>query len=503
MKAAAAQNDDAHEWKSLGMCQWTDDLLPAMFSSVQPYKFEVEVEQDASAPGLYRIVDPYGPLNPYHAELANFLSHDEALRYIYIDATDAANLIIEPSDIGLMYGDEEIFVCSYSYYEKTGEVPDGFCAAQGLVGTLVDGIFSFPGYRALWLSTPSLDARENGFFGNPNGAFRLALPDAKDYSLEILTSAWCTDDEGNVVFSPWGGDDIAYVKAGIVRADADEAALLAIRDSNITYTSRQGAYLSIDGDFGPNEIFYIVAYAYDAAGQLRSSDMHMVYTPGVADGWTTMGAKARFTDYIVSNIYTDINLGTYDVEVQQCDARPGYYRLVDPYINATYNSLMPGSHGAHAHYIYLDATDPACVVLEESPIGMILSQDGDMRVTSDAFIMVQQGVSKDAIAFAKGAGTMKDGVITFPATCRIYAGFNTEGMNSWYYCNYKTDAQGNVIDGDLRIDLSAAIAGVEDVETAADATEHYYNLQGVEVAAPVRGQLLIRTRGSKAEKIRF
>lgn len=493
-----------HDWQPFGTAEFTDDIIPAMFQ-VQTATYNLVAEQDALNPGYYRLLDPYGPESYFGERLSKFTTpgYTGTGRALVIDATDPRNVIIEPSPLGISMDGEELFIESYSYLEKIGEVPEGFVSENNLQGINKEGIITFPTPGSLWVSTPSLDMQGKGYRANPNGALRIKLPGAKDYTLELLTASWCSDDDGNVIISPWGGADVAYVKAGLVADPTDKQAISAILTSDQRLESRKGTVLKIDGEFGPNEVYYVIGVSFDAAGNMRESDMHMVYTPDLSGTWFTMPAKARFTDYIVSNIYTDIDLGTYEVDVQESSETPGRYRLVNPYAAAPYNMWEYGLHGNHDHYLYLDASDPECVILEESPIGMILNPDGDMRVTSDAYICYAQGLPKDAIAHSGLAGRMVDGVITFPSTCKIYAGFHTEGMDSWYFANYKRDENGNVIDGDLRIDLKDAIsAGVDGIGAdAADTTPRYYNLQGIEVDASARG-ILVKVCGKDASLIR-
>lgn len=501
LKAAKAPAE--HSWKSLGQAAFTDDILTALFD-IRHYTTTLTVEQDELNPGYYRLLDPYGPDSEYGPKLGSFRpdGDDGSGRALVFDATDPDNVILEPSNLGIFNNGEEMFAVSYTYYESTGEMDSSVIDAYGLRGTMKNGIISFKGAQAVFVTTPTLDEAGRGYSANESGELTVKLPGAVDYSLEMLTGSWCADEQGNVVISPWGGDNVAYVKAGVVSGPDDTAGLEKIAASDTRYTSRQGAMLNIGTGHGPNEKVYIAGISFSADGTAQETALHMVYSPDLTDTWRTLPAKARFTEYIVSNIYTDINLGTYDVEVQESAVQPGRYRLVNPYADASYNMWMPSTHGSHSHYLYLDASDAACVVLEESPIGMILNQDGDMRVTSDAQMMLDRGASKQEIAYAKAGGEMKDGVITFPPTCHIYAGFHPEGWDKWYYANYKTDAQGNPVQGDLTIDLSAALAEVDAPELGEeDAPAVYYDLQGRPADASARGTL-IRVRPGKADIIR-
>lgn len=499
-RAAAAVE---HQWESMGLGQMTDDILTGLFSSITPYNVELEMEKDELNPGYYRIVDPYSLRNPYYDQLAGLRPEGDNAsgRYIVINATDPDNVIIEPSNIGLFYQGEELFVTSYSYYESTGEVTAAYMDTYGLRGTYKNGIISFPGLKSLWISTPSADARGSGFYGDRNGYFRVQLPGSKDYSIEVLTAGWCAYDNGAVIFSPWCGADVATVKAGILRHGYTADDIKAILNSNETFVANQGAYIMVDGDVKPNEPLYIVAIALDAAGMMQEYAVHMVYAPDTTDNWSTLPAKAKYTDGLVSNVYSDLTIGTYEVEVQENNDRPGYYRVVNPYQEVSYNMMEADTHGTHNHYMYFDATDPDCVILEASPLGIVVAEDGDMRVSSSAYDDIQNGLTKEAIALKRGAGTLKNGKITFPHTALIYMGWHTEGIDAWWLANYNEDYYGNRLDGPLCLDLSAAL-GVDDViASESNGTVEYFNLQGMRVTYPAAGQLVIRRTGDKAEKV--
>ena len=493
LRAAAT----SHEWESVGLCAYTDDLLSGPFR-ISPYSMFVEVEADKANPGYYRIVAPYGANNPYDEVLAELRTHDEALRYICIDARDENNVIIEPSPIGLVYSgnSEEYFVASHTWYESIGEMSSTQIDAYNMRGKVVNNIITF-GEDALWMSTPTLDKTESGWNTNRNGGFRLTLPGGVDYTTSIGTNSWCPDDYGRVVVAVMGGDDIASARLQVTRAGAPEPTDTDFAQAEVL-TPNQGFYFTLLNDSKPNERYTLFARTYNAAGELAGQAQHYVYAADNTQ-WTKINATATFTDKIVSNIYSDIDMGTYELAVEADPARPGRYRLVDPYASAPYNMTTADTHGVHSHYLYLDCTDPDCVVLEESPIGMLTVGDGAMRVTSDAALMLAEGKTKAEIKATGAGGVMKFNKVTFPVTAGIYAGFNTEGTKLWL-ANYDTDSYGNQVKGSLEIDLRDAIAAsVSSVETDTAAPAEYFNLQGIRVAQPTGGIYIVR-RGSRVAK---
>lgn len=471
-----AADEAQHQWTSLGKCAWTDDILTGLFT-ISSYETESEVQQDALNPALYRIVAPYGPDNKYYFALGGDLVDDGLNAYILLDTTDPDNVLLVSSPLGLAYSDtEEYRVCSYSWLAKQGVVTEAAVDYYGMRGKLRDGIITFPGKESFWIDSPTLEAIGKGLTANESGAFRLALPGAKDYSLELLTSSWCTDDAGNIVVSGWAGADVATVAAGFV-AEPTEAAALELVYTGQMLTPRQGTYMTLPAGWLPNQRRYMAAVALDAQGLPHTVAFNMVYTPDRAEGWAKCPAKATFTDGIVSPVYSDISMGTYDVAVEQDLSRPGRFRLVDPYETAPYNTLGT-THGLHTHYIYVDVTDPDCVVLEESPVGMVLSTDGDLRVTSRAAMGLADGMTMAEVKSAGYGGILKDGVVTFPNKAYIYIGFLVEGPDYWMNTNVAWNGTSYVA-GPLAIDLSRVMAGISDVTAdAADTDAPLYDLYG-------------------------
>lgn len=118
------------------------------------------------------------------------------------------------------------------------------------------------------------------------------------------------------------------------------------------------------------------------------------------------------------------------VVIEERDDMPGYYRIFDVY-NATYMTNMFGMNASsvclESHYTYIDATDPEKVWIPTFSTGIVMSADyGEMSIASYVVENEEFDPSISSIY-----GTMKNGVITFPANAlQLY--FTVLG---WYPSN--------------------------------------------------------------------
>lgn len=102
------------------------------------------------------------------------------------------------------------------------------------------------------------------------------------------------------------------------------------------------------------------------------------------------------------------------VVIEERDDMPGYYRIFDVY-DATYMTNMFAMNASsiclEQHYTYIDATDPEKVWIPTFKTGIVMSAEyGEMSIGS----YVAENPSFDS-SISSIYGTMKDGVITFPA----------------------------------------------------------------------------------------
>lgn len=79
---------EGEEWPTIGSCIFTDDAIGPLFS-MPCYQWEVEIQEHALTPGLYRLVNPYGcsksPYRNYSADPEN---------YIIVNATNPARVYL-------------------------------------------------------------------------------------------------------------------------------------------------------------------------------------------------------------------------------------------------------------------------------------------------------------------------------------------------------------------------------------------------------------------------
>lgn len=159
----------ASEWESIGMAQYTDDILAPLYGAPVP-TYEVEVLASNKTPGMYRLVNPYGADYPYNEEG----DYDASRKYyMEINATDPEGVYIELQDTGLNWGDGNLYVYSMAaYYLDNGYTFESIKGA-GYCGTLVDGVITFPVEGLLCML-----GTDGPYYANNNGEFKIVLPTA-------------------------------------------------------------------------------------------------------------------------------------------------------------------------------------------------------------------------------------------------------------------------------------------------------------------------------------
>lgn len=475
-------------WVSIGRGTYTDDILTAI-SNVSVASWPVEIEQSTLTPGLYRAVDVMRPADnggtmPYSLPAAlTYLGP----AYLYIDATDPEAVYVTDSPSGLSTTARDYrFSSKVQYYLDLGTDLDMLKRTHPeYFGKLVDGNISFaaPGTLCWKVDASYKEA-------NSSGKTSLALPGAKDYALNVR-SGLCAPD-GNVPVTIDAGEDVASMKC-LFAPGFCEGNMELYRYYESIYAEKLIDITAGTHHFHPgeNRRCSCLIFAYNADGRLVDGRCVAVYGRDQADeDWEALG-EIDFKDVIIAPMYSSINPANYKVTIQRSKTENGYYRLVNPYGRAFLeaNGLPDDGLCGHDHYIYINASDPSRVYLEESPIGLDLGYGGISVIGLPQYFLNYKK-NPDDIETSGLFGTLREGVITLPARCILFC----ETMykdNEWQ----ETDP-----DGEFIVDLNA-IASVQDIEVSDEVDIHYYNLLGIPVDNPSPGQVLIRRGNGKTTKI--
>lgn len=484
---AAADNN----WKPLGTAQYTDDYLTAI-SNVTSATWDVEVEESTETPGLYRLVDPLRPKN-YGGNMP--YGFPDALKYnspsyMYIDATDPDFVYVKESDSGLQSGTRLYFFSSQVQYYINSNLAELDWLKKyypQYFGKMVDGNITFPTPETLGFRVGT-----NYQLANKSGKMAVKLPGAKDYTLTV-ESTHCSENN-RVPVTIEAGDGIASLKMlfapGFVDVTmVDYQAYATAYASNLVDVSRGTNYLNVPAV----RRLTCMIFAYNEAGMLVDGRCIAVYGNDEQENdWETLGT-VDYTDVIVSPMYSSLSPATYKVTIQEKKSLPGYYRLLNPYgeefLKA--NGVTDKSECNHDHYIYINATDPERVYLEESPIGLDLGY-GPISVIGIAKYFLNYGKDADVIAGSNLFGSMNDKRITLPEACILYCE-PLYTKHEWL----ETDPKGEFVIDLNTLDSNAIDAIGDDSD---DSVAEYYDLQGRRVLNPSKG-LYIRRQGSKSTKV--
>lgn len=341
--------------------------------------------------------------------------------------------------------------------------------SDDMYAKLEDGAFVFPD-QVLAISFANFMGGQWAQ-ANINGKMKIALPNAKDYRCDVSFGRFSVRGE-KMYISLEIGKDVAVAKLGMFVnepwiSQSSFEGLVGDQGQTVSYGSYE---IGIDGAQGRTSLNFVLI-CYDANGKVVGCD----YTEAVVDivnnpDWVTLDGKGMYCEGVYSGIYNGLMVQTYEVTVQQHVDYPGYFRIVNPYTSGEWTAasvLSPVLDTEMEHYLYIDATIPDKVFIEDSPTGVNLGY-GEGMVSSIAF--VKRCYDEDATGFYGNLD--KDGLITFPSRSLTFS--------------EKADANGTryyVSGSDTMLQLPESWSSINSVaaDDAADTDVEYYNIQGMRV----------------------
>ena len=217
----------------------------------------------------------------------------------------------------------------------------------------------------------------------------------------------------------------------------------------------------------------------------------VVVLPGgeYVDPWGE-AVDATMVETILGPTFGNTNTAPYTIQIQK-NSETGVYRLISPW-RQLYTDLGLGS--STAPNLDIDASDPTNLIIPLQATGLGSKTDGAYKYMSKSYYdLVNEQETDDALKITltdNGDGTS---TISFPYRSGfIYA--QTSG-GTYYASNY-ADVLSYV--------TFPTFSGINEVKADIDnsnAPVEYYNLQGMRIAAPVEGQLVIKRQGSEVEKL--
>lgn len=386
--------EDPNAWTSLGTGRWYEKIMDYFTNFNSGMYWDVEVFQNVNTPTVYRF-------QPYIGENAVTAALGQDPVWVTLDATDP----------------EKIYIMTYKVgsYEVRQRCPEDNFAEPYFYGTLTDGVLSY--------APESFCINSNGSWRvtNKDGGPLLLLPGAEppaDYSVKVDVSDYCTPVADMAATVTFGADVTTakyFVNPGLIEElDADMAAQVGELGTEWTGITA-GAENTLPLNFTADGIYTVCVVTYDAAGAVAGYGCnYTVVNLNPTEGWKKVGT-ATFTDNTMSGAFSAISASEITAELQQCEAEPGRYRLVNPYASITY--FEPEATHTGDHYLYINATDPTKVYVEPSVVANDYFYHGLALWSTICYWTEGLGYDFDLVNGILGYdyGTMTDNVISFPA----------------------------------------------------------------------------------------
>ena len=315
------------KWNSLGKGKIRDDCFTTFYKTGNP-EWEVEILENDSQKGFYRLVDPYGDSFPYSEEG----TYDKSKTYYFeLHAEDPNGVYIPVEYIGRDWGEGMMMIGSIAGLKISQGATLDSQKSAGNTGTLEKGIITFPKNT---LAFGEANYNNGGLYAaNKDGMFRICLPGAVpvDYA---LSATFGYSSEGSLPIAFKMGADIASVKYAIYQgklADAD------IKTNVTAIAGNKEPKAKVVGETGvesvtlaKTDVYTLVAVGFDSKGEAQASvassfnyvakedseKYAVVVNAGLELTNRFEGAGATKVNSISFYVYgsklTDVKMGLYD-----------------------------------------------------------------------------------------------------------------------------------------------------------------------------------------------
>lgn len=294
-----------------------------------------------------------------------------------------------------------------------------------------------------------------------------------------------------------GGIDFVPVTA----ANADLAEGKINEDGSIEFPGYV-AFGCSDPKIEPNGQYYSLGYRC-------KMELTKMNTIDEAD-YESIG-MGKFTDCWINDRFTTPVVEDEEVEVLQNKTNPSLIVIKDPYASDIWKQNGNVSKTGKG-YIQFNIADPDWVevtVLTNSGYAEDMSEAGDGSVTDDFYMTNTEGY----LSFLGGdiENTKQEWALvgdvpsnltgnTITILHQLFTDAEAPLSQSWWGHYDNNDKWIEAERSEGRLILPAGWSGVSDIVSDFDAPVKYYNLQGIELAAPVKGQLTIKKQGNKTVK---
>lgn len=403
---------------------------------------DVEIMQNQNNPNQFRVMHPYDEIAQMYAEEGYELSGEPA-EYLELE-------ILQPGDV---LNGISITMQDLVYFSET---------ATGIVNPQYGGAMSimhpvhFKDFQdeSKWSHNVVTKYQENGTpaivqlapmyniegvggldYSQDDEMVTITFPgyDPKDYTMGVtyLGAFSSADGDSYAMGNVTLGEDIEEAKVAVVEGNDANAALAQVISGAVeTVTVTESGEVRVPCKYSGACTMVAIGYA---EGEMQAySAAAFDFTLGPSD-WTTIGT-GLYTDHIFCLNLVNSSTGEpappvqYPVQVQESNTTPGVYRILKPYAPDVYGYAGDFGYDTSKNYnIIINASDPDYVYISGQAIGISDQGDAMMICTVGGLnydlLYPQYGEATFNLLKQKGIikGTLKDGVISFPAGELLYS----------------------------------------------------------------------------------